>query len=213
MDPVERAAPGGPADLAYSAGADPTGTPRPMRADARRNREKLLTAARESFAAEGLSVPVDEIARRAGLGAGTMHRHFPTKESLFEAIVLSHVDEAVAEARGLADAADPGEAFFGFCLGLARRGSANRGLAEILAGTGVDARARIAAGTAELDHALRHLVRRAQSAGQLRTDLAVPEILALITAVHTAADRTADAGTAPRLMAVVCDGLRARPAT
>jgi AcrR family transcriptional regulator len=184
-----------------------------MRADARRNREKLLAAARQSFAAEGLSVPVDEIARRAGLGAGTMHRHFPTKESLFEAIVLSHVDQLVADALSLADADDPGEAFFGFCLGLAQRGTDNRGLAEILAGAGVDAQARIAAGTAELDHALSHLVRRAQAAGRLRTDLAVPEILALLSAVHTAADRTADSGTAPRLMAVICDGLRVRTAT
>jgi AcrR family transcriptional regulator len=79
------------------------GTPAPartraMRVDAQRNRTKLLQAARESFAAEGLSVPVDEIARRAGVGAGTIHRHFPTKESLCEAIVLDHLEDLVDDA-------------------------------------------------------------------------------------------------------------------
>lgn len=183
-----------------------------MRADARRNRERLLEVARECFAVEGVSVPVDEIARRAGLGAGTMHRHFPTKESLFEAIVLSHIAEMVDEARHRAEAEDPGEAFFGFCLGMVERGAKNRGLAEILAGVGIDAKARIAAETEQLDRALERLVERAQDSGQVRADVGIADVRALLNSIHTAAEREqGDGQMALRMMTVICDGLRADP--
>ncbi|MGI5230726.1 TetR/AcrR family transcriptional regulator [Actinoallomurus sp. CA-142502] len=183
-----------------------------MRADARRNRERLLEVARECFATEGVSVPVDEIARRAGLGAGTMHRHFPTKESLFEAIVLSHIAQLVDEARSLAEAGDPGEAFFGFCLGMVERGMKNRGLAEILAGAGIDAKARIAAETEQLDRALERLVERAQGSGQVRADIGIADVRALLNSIHTAAEREqGDRQMALRMMTVICDGLRVNP--
>ncbi|MGW4210438.1 TetR/AcrR family transcriptional regulator [Lentzea sp. NPDC004789] len=182
---------------------------RPMRADARRNRDKLLEAAREAFATEGLSVPVDEIARRAGLGAGTMHRHFPTKESLLEAIVVSHVELLVEEARALEDAPDAGAAFFGFCFGMVERGMANRALAEVLAGVGFDAKAKVAAVAEELDRTLERLVARAQAAGAVRSDVGMAEIQVLLNSVHLAAERTGgDKDTAMRVLTVVCDGLR-----
>ncbi|MFC7761813.1 TetR/AcrR family transcriptional regulator [Catellatospora bangladeshensis] len=75
---------------------------KPLRADARRNRAKVLQVAYEVFAAEGLGVPIDEIARRAGVGAGTVYRHFPTKEALYRAIVVDRVEHLVATARELA---------------------------------------------------------------------------------------------------------------
>jgi AcrR family transcriptional regulator len=182
---------------------------RPMRADARRNRDKLLEAAREAFATEGLSVPVDEIARRAGLGAGTMHRHFPTKESLFEAIVVSHVESLVDEARALDDAEDAGAAFFGFCFGMVERGMANRALAEVLAGVGFDAKARVAAIAEELEQALARLVERAQAAGAVRSDIGMAEIHVLLNSVHLATERTnGDREAVLRVLTVVCDGLR-----
>ena len=87
---------------------------RPLRADAARNREKVLRAAREAFAESGYGVPLDEIAARAGVGPGTVYRHFPAKEALFEAVVTARITDLVNEARVRADAADPGEAFFGF---------------------------------------------------------------------------------------------------
>ena len=81
-------------------GDEPAETPiesrPPMRADARRNRELILAAADAAFADEGLAVPVDEIARRAGVGAGTLYRHFPTKEALFEAVLVAHMDALAA---------------------------------------------------------------------------------------------------------------------
>src|ERR1700750_2496644 len=80
---------------------------RPLRADAARNREKVLRAAREAFAESGYGVPLDEIAARAGGGAGTVYRHFPAKEALFEAVVTARVEDLIADARGRAGAADP----------------------------------------------------------------------------------------------------------
>ncbi|HWO68660.1 MAG TPA: helix-turn-helix domain-containing protein [Umezawaea sp.] len=182
---------------------------RPMRADARRNRNRLLEVARELFATDGLSVPVDEIARRAGVGAGTMHRHFPTKESLFEAIVVSHVELLVAEARALDSAPDAGAAFFGFCEGMVERGTANRALGEVISGVGIDTKARVATVAEELDRALEHLVLRAQDAGAVRSDVGMVEIRALLNSIHHATERErGDGRMAMRLMAVIRDGLR-----
>ncbi|MGD0561235.1 MAG: helix-turn-helix domain-containing protein, partial [Streptosporangiaceae bacterium] len=85
-----------------------------LRADARRNRARILEVAFEAFAAEGLSVPVQEIARRAGVGTGTVSRHFPTKESLFEAILLARTAHLADQAARLTRDADAGTAFFEF---------------------------------------------------------------------------------------------------
>src|SRR5712691_4544222 len=87
---------------------------RPLRADARRNRERVLDAARAAFAAQGLSVPLDEIARHAGVGPGTLYRHFPTKEALIEAVVHDRLQGLAADGAALLDAPDPGAAFFAF---------------------------------------------------------------------------------------------------
>src|SRR5215467_9547609 len=91
---------------------------RKLRADAARNRTRVLEVAYDTFAAEGLSVPIDEIARRAGVGAGTVYRHFPTKDSLFQAIVLTRHERMTAQARQLASARDPGAAFLDFLAAL-----------------------------------------------------------------------------------------------
>ena len=96
------------------AGGGDTRRARPMRADAQRNRARILEAAEVVFAAEGIEVPVDVIAEKAGVGVGTLYRHFPTKEKLCEAILLERLVGLTADARQLADAADPGAAFYGF---------------------------------------------------------------------------------------------------
>src|SRR5438876_7565800 len=81
---------------------------RPLRADAQRNRAKVLAAAQEAFAAEGIAVPLDEIARRAGVGAGTVYRHFPTKEALFEAVIADRLEHFAEHATSLGTAEDSG---------------------------------------------------------------------------------------------------------
>src|ERR1700733_15507536 len=90
------------------------GAARPLRADAQRNRLRVLEAAEAVFASEGISVPVDVIAEKAGVGVGTLYRHFPTKEKLFEAILIQRLEELVTDARARLGAEDPGSAFFGF---------------------------------------------------------------------------------------------------
>src|SRR6476620_4963253 len=92
---------------------------RPLRADAARNREKVLRAARDAFAESGYGVPLDEIAARAGVGPGTVYRHFPAKEALFQAVVTARIEDLIDNARARTDADDPGGAFFGFLARIA----------------------------------------------------------------------------------------------
>src|SRR5207247_2339027 len=77
---------------------------RPLRADARRNRDKVLHAAREAFAESGYGVPLDEIAGRAGVGPGTVYRHFPAKEALFQAVITARVEDLIGDAPARAGA-------------------------------------------------------------------------------------------------------------
>ncbi|GHJ44267.1 putative transcriptional regulatory protein TetR [Catellatospora sp. TT07R-123] len=153
---------------------------RPLRADARRNRERVLAVAYEVFAAEGLSVPIDEIARRAGVGAGTVYRHFPTKETLYEAIVLDRVDRLVGRARDLAAVADPAEAFYGFFAFMTDEGATDKGLADALAGAGFDIEATAPGAEQSFMDAIGTLLARAQAAGVVRADLTAADVKTLM---------------------------------
>src|ERR1700724_1543375 len=113
--------------------------PRPLRADAAPNRARVLEVAYEMFAAEGLAVPIDEIARRAGVGAGTVYRHFPTKEDLFRAVIADRLSQIVDAGRALLTSGNAGEALFTFLRSMVLQfGSTDRGLADALAGLGID---------------------------------------------------------------------------
>jgi AcrR family transcriptional regulator len=182
--------------------------PRPLRADAERNRQRVLEVAQQVFATEGLAVPIDEIARRAGLGVGTLYRHFPTKEALFEAIVIGRIEGLVEHARLGARAPDPGAAFFGFLSRMVEDGAAKKDFLAALAGTGVDME-RIAAAKQRMKRAVNVLVERAQEARALRSDVSASDVLTLVMGAVGAADRHG-AGTAERkrLLTVIFDGLR-----
>jgi AcrR family transcriptional regulator len=180
--------------------------PRGLRADAARNRATVLAVAAEVFAAEGLTVPVHEIARRAGVGTGTVSRHFPTKESLFAAVLLGRMEWLAGRATELAGTVGPGEAFgtfFGLLLG---EGARHRGLAEALAGTGYDVEAAGAAAGHDPSGALRDLLSRAQAAGEIRADVSYADVKALLNGCLS---RGGDAGDRERLVRVVLRGLRA----
>ena len=84
---------------------------RPLRADARRNREKVLTAARDVFSEHGRDAQMDDVARRAGVGVGTVYRHFPTKEALIEALMVAAFEAIAAQAEAALEIEDPWEAF------------------------------------------------------------------------------------------------------
>jgi AcrR family transcriptional regulator len=182
--------------------------PRALRADAERNRLHVLRVAQEVFATEGLAVPIDAIARRAGLGVGTLYRHFPTKEALFEAIVVGRMEKLVEDAKAVAKARDPGGAFFGFLTRIVEEGAAKKDFLTALAGTSV-ALERITAIKGRMKRALAVLLERAQDAGAVRGEVSAADVLTLVMGTVGAADRHG-AGTAERnrLLAVIFDGLR-----
>jgi AcrR family transcriptional regulator len=178
-----------------------------LRADARRNRELILRAADEAFAEEGLAVPVDEIARRAGVGAGTLYRHFPTKEALFEAVLVAHLDAIAELARELADHDDAGQALFEFMTCLSREGAAKKNLIDALADAGIDIKERASDSKRAVEEAFTVLLSRAQEAGYIRTDVTIADLFALIMGSCAMANQS-DASQA-RVLTIVFDGMKA----
>jgi AcrR family transcriptional regulator len=180
---------------------------RPLRADAARNRARVLDVAYQIFAGEGLSVPIDEIARRAGVGAGTVYRHFPTKESLFAAVIENRMQRLVDDARGLLETQGAGEALFAFLRSMVLQwGAADRGLVDALAGYGID----IACAAPEAEDAFKamlgELLAAAQEAGTARRDVDMRDLKAIL--VGCQAMQAYDSSLAERATDVVIDGLR-----
>ncbi|OLO98635.1 TetR family transcriptional regulator [Mycolicibacterium porcinum] len=179
-----------------------------MRADAARNRARVLEVAYETFAADGLSVPIDDIARRAGVGAGTVYRHFPTKEALFQAVIAERIRSLVEEARSLLEA-NPDEGLFDFLRSMVLQwGAADRGLVDALAGSGIDVDAVMPEAEDEYLAVLGELLTAAQRAGTVRSDVTVPEVKALLVGCQAMQSYNDD--VAERVTSVVFDGLRAR---
>ena len=173
---------------------------RPLRADAARNRERVLQAAREAFAESGYGVPLDEIAARAGVGPGTVYRHVPATEALFEAVVTARITDLVDDARARADAADPGEAFFGFLTRLAAESAAKRDLPDAIS---------IAGSLREdLFAALDLLLRRAQRAGAVRAEVRTSDLIVLLKGMFASLAGSTDPGLRERVFTVLADGLR-----
>jgi AcrR family transcriptional regulator len=198
-----------------SPGAERHGAPTRLRADARRNRDRVLAAARELFASDGLSVSLDEIARNAGVGPGTVHRHFPTKEALIAAVAIGRLEQVVAQARSLANADDPGEALHSQLSRMLAYGDDSAPLKGALAGTGLDIRTAAPEIAADLRDAVGLLLTRAQDAGAIRADLTIDDLLALLAGAYHAmqyAGVKTKSRQAQRLTAVLLDGLAPTPA-
>jgi AcrR family transcriptional regulator len=188
--------------------------PKPLRSDARRNRERLLDVAREAFAADGLSVPLDEIARRAGVGPGTLYRHFPAKEDLFEAVLQDRMQSLADEAGALRDAQDPGAALLGFVDRLIAEAAFKRDLVDALASAGTQLSAGLADAGAQIRDGIRHLLARAQASGAIRADIGVDDLMTIIASMMFALRRRPGQPSDPRLaIAVLRDGLLAAPPT
>jgi AcrR family transcriptional regulator len=185
---------------------------RPLRADALRNRGRILEAAEVVFASEGIEAPVDVIAEKAGVGVGTLYRHFPTKEKLCEAILIDRLRGLTEDARAQADAADPAAAFFGFLEHFVELGASKRDLIAAVMGAGLDFEEAAADVKEDLREAVGVLMRRAQEAGAVRADVTPAAVVSLIGATCQAAGHTDDAPSID-LLAIVCDGLRAQGST
>lgn len=181
---------------------------RPLRADARRNRARVLAAAEEVFAAAGTGASTEEIARRAGVGIGTVFRHFPTKEALLEAVFLGRLERLADEARGLAGADDPGAAFFGFFQRVVDHAATKNAFADALAEGGIDLADATTEVGRDLQDALAVLLERAQAAGAVRSDVGVPELKALLVGASRALELADDPAVRARTVRVVLDGLR-----
>ncbi len=183
-----------------------------MRADARRNRQRILDAAAATFAAEGIAVPVDEVARRAGVGVGTLYRHFPTKEALFEAIVIDRVDTLLASASVVDESQDPAGALFSFLAKMAGDVSSKHDLLDALSRAGVELKERWGSKFDQLRAAIDVLRQRAVDGGAVRADVGTDELLSLVVGVCLGSKEIGAAHGCDRMLRVVCDGLRTRAA-
>jgi AcrR family transcriptional regulator len=180
-----------------------------MRADALKNRQRILEAAEETFASLGLSVPIDVVAERAGVGVGTLYRHFPTKEALFEAIVMTRLAGLAEEARSRLDANDPGDAFFSFMRRFATEAAAKHDLFDALNAAGLDIKSRCAEMVDDLKHGMDALVERAKSVDAIRSDITTDEAMGLIIGACMGAQQAGlDDASCQRMVQIVCDGMR-----
>src|SRR5918992_963552 len=181
---------------------------RPKRADARRNYEKVLAAARQAFAEGGESTALEEIARRAGVGIGTLYRHFPNRQALVEALYVGEVEEVCRSAAEVEDT-DPWEAlsnwferFIGYIA--TKQALAN----ELLNYLDTDAPLFKASRTA-LFEAGEPLLRRAQEAGVVRADVGIAEVIQMVMGI--AKIPTGDPAQTRQILRIALDGLRYRP--
>jgi AcrR family transcriptional regulator len=186
-----------------------TTVPKPLRADARRNREKIVAAARAAFAEYGLDAQMDEIARRADVGVGTLYRHFPTKDAMVRAIVLTHMEGMAERGREVLAApdADAWEAFAGFMRLCGEKHLADRGLAQVMS-TQPARTFEQAARDSGLVDTMEAILQRAQRAGQARSDARVEDVPLAMCAIGSVLQTWGEPG-ARRFMELVLDGLRA----
>jgi AcrR family transcriptional regulator len=192
---------------------DPEGSARPMRADAVKNRQRILDAAAEVFAEKGLSVPIDEVADRAGVGVGTLYRHFPTKEALFEAIVATKILDLVEAVRSACGSPDAGPALFDFIRQLASEAAIKHDLLDALDSAGIDVKSSCAESMEELQTGIDRLLVRAAAANEVRDDVRADDILGLVIGTcHGMRRLGRNAEDSQRLVGILCEGLRpARP--
>jgi len=181
-------------------------TSKPLRADAERNRRLVLDAAAAAFAEHGLEVGVAEIARRAGVGRGTMFRRFPTKEHLIAAIVVDRMDQAGARGRELFADPNPDAALFELLASMVDAAQTDRALFEAVGDTFL-ANADIRVAHAELIGVLDQLLRRAQDAGTVRDDVGALDLLMMFKGVCEAA-RPFSVDVAARQLELVRAALR-----
>ncbi|MFE9425509.1 TetR/AcrR family transcriptional regulator [Kitasatospora sp. NPDC006697] len=185
------------------------GQNRPLRADAARNRARLLDVAATVFAERGVGVTTEEIARAAGVGVGTLFRHFPTKEALLAAVLARRMEQVVARGGELAERAEPAEAFFGTYRLIVEQSAGKEEFSRALTAAGVDVHQALGATSAAVRALLERLLAGAQRAGAVRTGLDLTDLVALLLGTASAMDQLGpDPAARERVLQVVFDGLR-----
>jgi AcrR family transcriptional regulator len=183
-----------------------------MRADARRNRARILDVAERLLAERGVTTSTDEIARAAGVGIGTLFRHFPTKEDLIRGVFTARLRALADQADRLADANDPGDALATVMRATAAHGALKAALGALLDDVTFDT-PEIAEVKRDLNQALSTLLANAQRAGSARPELRLGDLIGLLAGLARAMDFAGDDPQAPdRLLAVILAGLRPDPA-
>jgi AcrR family transcriptional regulator len=187
--------------------SSPTTEARPQRADARRNRERIVEAARAAFAEAGLETQMDDVARRAGVGVGTLYRHFPTKDALVQAIVHAHMERMALLGREVLErGGDPWDSFAGFLRSCSENNLSDRALAQVMT-TQPATTFRDAAEATGLVAVGDEMLRRAQAQGTARPDARVDDIPVVMCGLAAVLESWGeDAGR--RYMQLVLDGLR-----
>lgn len=198
-------APGPPRSDAGPAGGDAG-----LRADARRNRARILAAAAEIFAEHGASASTEEVARRAGVAIGTVFRHFATKDDLLRAIMKDLLQQLTNQVNLLAAEGDPATALFDFFTSLVGQAAARKAVVDLLTATGTDV--QVTSAVQALRHGIGELLTRGQQAGAVRPDVQVAEVMALLTSTCQGALHGGwDSHLQHRTLAIIFTGLR--PAT
>jgi AcrR family transcriptional regulator len=184
-------------------------TARPLRADAERNRRRLIEAAAELFRTKGISVGLDEIARHAGVGVGTAYRRFPDKEELIDALFDDRVEEIAGYAGEALEHDDPWEGFVQFFEKSARLHATDRSVREVLFGS-PDQRERVAGARARIAPLVAQLVQRAQSGGAMRADVSVIDvpIMLFVLGGFTDLETPGQPELWRRYLGILLDGLR-----
>jgi len=184
---------------------------KPLRADAARNRERVLAVARQVFEELGVSAEIDEIARRSGVGVGTIYRHFPTKAALIQGVAESYVERLVAAAHTVSNAADPGRAFFEYLGIVAKDFAAKQTLVHAIAKSGGGPLLHASRHRDAFVTALGKLLARAQKCGAVRADVNATDLIQLVRATSQAeSEGGVDAAVRRRLFDIVCAGLAPR---
>ncbi|WP_330240430.1 TetR/AcrR family transcriptional regulator [Streptomyces sp. NBC_00525] len=188
-----------------------TGAPaRPMRADARRNYGRLLVEARTAFAEHGTDASLEDVARRAGVGIGTLYRHFPTRHALMSAVFQEAVTALITRSRELAGAERPCAALVEWLGAIVTHAGEYRGLAQALMSTCRDESSALARCNTPLREAGSVLLSRAQSSGTVRADVSIDDLMQLTNAIALAAEQSPDdPDLADRLLQLTLTGLRA----
>ncbi|TXS56607.1 TetR/AcrR family transcriptional regulator [Streptomyces sp. t39] len=183
---------------------------RPKRADARRNYERLLTEARAVFAARGTDASLEEIARRSGVGIGTLYRHFPSRHAMMSAVFQDALAELLERSRELAAAEQPCRALVDWLRAVVAHAGEYRGLATALMSGTADDSSAMASCSMSLREAGEGLLQRAQESGAVRPDVSIGDLMQLTNAIALAAEQSpTDTELPDRLLALTLRGLRA----